>query len=526
MQRCKLTDRNTRASTAQAPIADSGLSVYAPLRDGLRTWASPQRIVAMGLIAFAMAWLSHLSYVSLSPPGDNIEQLTWVRSLEWGYYKHPPLPTWLLWLPVQLFGAKSSTTYVLGAALTLSAMGVFWRLLAQMRGSTYACVALLGALCITYYNGRLYYYNHNIVLLLASTASAALCWQAFATRRLRWWVGLGIVLGLGALAKYQIAVTLLSVLAFWIHQRGWRDPVHRLGGLLACLVALSIFVPHLLWLRTHDFGPVQYAIESSLGARFDSATRMFESIHWLADQLFNRALPAWLLLVVAAVASRRMQSSTTTALTPPVGAEGASRDRSARALLLAWGVGPLLFMTLIGLFAGADLQLHWGTPFLLFAVPAAMEMATREFWERTALRTVLTAFLAIQALLLLVSHLTSPLGPERLRDHHWRNFDAHEMATRIAPKARAELGGPIRVVIGNASQAGLLALSLPEHPLVLIDGRFDRSPWVTPERLQRCGAVELGAIGTLPDGHAVGAPFPGLAWRTIARMPSAAPCPD
>src|SRR5256885_10565865 len=24
---------------------------------------------------------------------DNLEQLTWVHSLEWGYYKHPPLPT-------------------------------------------------------------------------------------------------------------------------------------------------------------------------------------------------------------------------------------------------------------------------------------------------------------------------------------------------------------------------------------------------------------------------------------------------
>ncbi|MBC7716569.1 MAG: glycosyl transferase, partial [Pseudorhodobacter sp.] len=52
-----------------------------------------------------------LTPVSLSPPVDNIEQLTWVRSLQWGYYKHPPLPTWLLWLTVQGFGLTERAAY-------------------------------------------------------------------------------------------------------------------------------------------------------------------------------------------------------------------------------------------------------------------------------------------------------------------------------------------------------------------------------------------------------------------------------
>jgi hypothetical protein len=46
----------------------------------------------------------------------------------------------------------------------------------RLRGPTHAGVALLAALCITYYNGRLHYYNHNILLLLLSSASAWLCW--------------------------------------------------------------------------------------------------------------------------------------------------------------------------------------------------------------------------------------------------------------------------------------------------------------------------------------------------------------
>ena len=236
---------------ARDTTADSPLIVWATARQGrhafasrlLRTSLPVGWLITLGLLVFAAVWLSHLAYTSLSPPVDDIEQLTWVRSLEWGYYKHPPLPTWLMWLPVWLFGLSRWTAYIAGAACTLSALGLMWSLLARLRGTRYAAVALLAALCITYYNGRLYYYNHNIVLMLLSAASANLCWQAFATRQRRWWVGLGLAIGCGALSKYQIAVTIVCVLAFAWHQRAWRHPVHRLGMLLACLIALLLFAP-------------------------------------------------------------------------------------------------------------------------------------------------------------------------------------------------------------------------------------------------------------------------------------------
>ena len=233
----------------------------------------------MLLLMFGAVWLAHLSYTSLSPPTDNIEQLTWVSALEGGYYKHPPLPTWLFWMPVQLFGMTAWTSYVVGATCTLGTMAMLWRLLCDMRGWRHATLALLAVLCITYYNGRLYYYNHNVVLMVFVTASAYCCWKARLTGRIGWWVALGLAIGLGALAKYQIAVTVACVLVLWLTQRGWRDPRQRLGLLLSSLVALLVFSPHIAWLRSHDFGPISYAIESSLGAHLDPSTRAGESLH-------------------------------------------------------------------------------------------------------------------------------------------------------------------------------------------------------------------------------------------------------
>ena len=476
-----------------------------------RARGRPGLWVTLGLLMFAAVWLAHLSRTSLSPPTDNIEQLTWVHSLEWGYYKHPPLPTWLFWVPVRLFGASAWTSYAAGAACTLASVGLLWRLLSQLRGMRYATLALLAVLCITYYNGRLYYYNHNTVLMLFATASASLCWTAFKTGRLRWWATLGVALGLGALAKYQIAVTITSVLVFWLWQRGWRDARHRLGLLLAALIALLMFVPHLEWLRSHDFGPIRYAMQTSLGVHLGALARWADAAHWLVDQLLNRALPAWLLLAAARYGSLRSAPPTASTSTPR------TVDDASRALLLSWGVVPLLFMPLVGVAAGADLQLHWGTPFLLFAVPAAMELLGAHVrWSHVMPSPTAKAFAVIQALLLLLSHLTSPRGPEVLRDHGWRTFDASALAARLEPLAHEALaGGTICVVSGPAEPAGALALRLADHPLVLIDGRYDRSPWVSADRVHRCGMLELQQGTALPGGRSVGSAFPGLSWRVL-----------
>ena len=378
----------------------------------------------------------------------------------------------------------------MGAAFTLATMGLLWRLLAPLRGAGYASIALLAVLCMTYYNGRLNYYNHNIVLMVLSTASAALCWQAFATRRLRWWFALGVVLGLGALTKYQIAVTMASVLVFFIHARGWRDPGASSG---------------------------RSAVLPGGAADVCAAHRMASNSRFRADRLRHRVfarrahrrmgpphgdrapgLPissstgrsrAWLLLIAAALWARRAGRQTPPTAVAPAGFK--ANDR-AKGLLLAWGVVPLLFMPLVALLSGADLQLQWGTPFLLFAVPAAMELLPGYEWnpDRPAPRAAG------------IPYLSSPIAHGSISSRHPADrldcatvTGARSIPPRWPPTLRgrrtALSGGPIRIVGGDAAIAGTLALQLPEQPLVLIDGRLDRSPWVSRDLLQRCGALLL-----------------------------------
>ena len=81
--------------------------------------------------------------------------------------------------------------------------------------------------------------------------------------------------------------------------------------------------------------------------------------------------------------------------------------------------------------------------------------------------------------------------------------------------ARGALAGSVQVVSGPAALAGALALALPEHPVVLIDGRFDQSPWVSRALLASCGGVEIGTTPDLPLGTEIGANLPGWSWQVM-----------
>ena len=298
-------------------------------------------------------------------------------------------------------------------------------------------------------------------------------------------MALGLCLGLGALSKYQAAVAALCVFVFWLSQRGWRDPMQVFGLQVAALTALAVFFPHLYWLIEHNFEPLGYAMSSSLGADLSWGARSREVGRWWGDQILNRALPAWALLAALWLVTRRLRPAA-----PQVAADVA--PDAARALLLAFGLVPLLFVSMMALVSGAHVQLHWGTPYLLFVVPAALELAGGG--------AGLGGCPARRARRL-------PRGPGRPDAAHgaggadrraiarkpddWRYFDSRALAEALHAPAMRALGGPVELVSGPPAEAGALALRLPERPLVLIKGEPRFSPWVPADLASRCGALEL-----------------------------------
>ena len=458
---------------------------------------------------FGGTWLWHLHSVSRVIPLDNIEEFVWVRSLEWGYFKHPPLTTWLLWPFVRLFGLDGQVSTFLGSTLTLTSIGLMWSIARRAGGNAFGMIALLASLCVTFYNGRLWFYNHNVLMMFWGALSACLFLQILCRPRMAWWGALGVVGGLAMLSKYQYALLALPMAAEYLRRRLWTVPVHRHGLLLALLLAMLLFSPHLYWLAHQQQGPIEYAIHSSLGHHAAVAQRISGTLTWVTDWLLNRCLPGFITIGLCWFG---MRSRRTTTQAP---AHATQDAHAARAILLWWGFAPLALMMLLSLSSGLVLQPHWGTAFALWTIPAAMcvlRLDTGADADARLWRWLALPFVAMQATLLLVSYETSAYGRFASSARTWRQFPAHDIASALDAAVHAQLGRPVGILVGTEKICGALSLELPGHPKVLIDGKINISPWIDARELASMTKIWVWEAKNAPaDSH----PLPyGLRWSS------------
>ncbi|MDR3065372.1 MULTISPECIES: glycosyltransferase family 39 protein [Comamonas] len=473
------------------------------------------RAVAALLAVYGVVWLAIHWVTALAAPGDNVEQLIWIRSLELGYFKHPPMPTWIMAASAAVVGPSIGLTYVLGGVLTLGSLAIFWKLLCDMRGRAYATVGLLAALSITFYCGRLYYYNHNVVMMLWISMAVALTWQITQKPSLAGWAGLGLVSGLGMLSKYQYVLALGVIGLWWLRIGAWKNPVHVKGAALAAVVGLLVLSPHLYWLTSHDWMPMHYAERTSLGLHLDTAARIKMSWTFAVDWIFNRCMPAWIVLGVALWWGRR-RAGKTGAQTAPVKELPVDADRMLREFWLLWGLVPLLAMLVLCLFTGSYLHLQWGTAFMFLCVPAVMEWARspRSWGAAGDLRAAWLTFGILQALLLLQFWLASPMGLSGYKSSHQNHIPVDRIVAGLAPAAHQALGGPVDIIIGPQALAGRIAMELPERPRVYVERNLQYSPWIREEELPNARIIEvLVAADPLPEG--VTRAYGVWAWRPV-----------
>ena len=469
------------------------------------------RSVAVLLLVYALVWLGSYWVTALAAPGDNVEQLIWIHSLELGYFKHPPMPTWIMAVAAAIFGPSIGLTYALGGLLTLGSLAIFWKLLCQMRGKAYATVALLAALCITFYCGRLYYYNHNVVMMLWIALAVVLTWQVTIKPSLWAWALLGAVSGLAMLSKYQYVLALAVIGLWWLRIGAWKNPVHVKGTALAAVVGLLVLSPHLYWLTTHDWMPMRYAERTSLGLHLDTAARIKMSWKFAVDWIFNRCMPAWIVLGVALWWGRRKSGTSPKSEQPRT-----TEDQMLREFWLLWGLIPLLSMLVLCLFTGSFLHLQWGTAFMFLCVPAAMELVRNPaIWGSAAMvRTAWVSFGVLQALVLLQFWLASPMGLSGYKSSHQNHIPVDKIVEGIAPAAHKALGGPVDIIIGPQALAGRISMELPERPRVYVERNLQYSPWIHAQELPRSRIIE---VAVLPDPLADGwiRAYGMWAWRPV-----------
>ncbi len=351
-----------------------------------RHWAESPAGRAALLILLVTLWRSALAWL-LPVTQDEAYYFDWARSLAWGYFDHPPgvaflgLGTWLA--PSSALAGRLGT--LIAGAMTLVVLASFYRR-CGLGGSSLILALVLSAGTVPGVGGA---------VIATPDTGLALCWalalhEALAAlqRDRRRWLGAGLAVGLGLLAKYPMV--LIGPVFLWALVRtdpkALRTPWPYLGG----LIALLVFSPHLLWNAQNDWVTMRF----QLGHGFASETgallsndlpEALRSMPQVADDgpqtpservvsvmgyLGTQAALWGLLLIPAVIALVRRRA-------PQVAgtASWGGLDPRAGPLLWAGALFPLLFFAWIASLASPEP--NWPAMYLLSAAPLAARALDR-----------------------------------------------------------------------------------------------------------------------------------------------------
>lgn len=246
--------------------------------------SSESRTIRPGSIAVAWpnsAWLfwavvalylaGHVAFRLWETPNigkNDVQEALAAQSWAWGYHpRNPPLHTWLLMGSYALFGVGLLAHVILKYAL-LGATYAFAYLSAKRILTTpqRAAMAALAVSLLTPFAWTVHTaLTHT--LLLAAIIFATL-WAAIRLtthRRLIDYAVLGIVIGLGFLAKYSYPLFLLPFAVAMLSQAEHRRVLLHPAMLLTLAVAATVFAPHGLWMATTRFDFVEFLAEKQRG---------------------------------------------------------------------------------------------------------------------------------------------------------------------------------------------------------------------------------------------------------------------
>lgn len=380
---------------------------------------------------------------------DEAYYFDWASKLAWGYFDHPPgvavLGIASAWWPGSPWVARLGT--VLAATLTLVVLSNLYRRCGLDRRQDRLIALVLAVATLP---------GLACGVLTTPDTILLLCWALMLNEVLaalqgeeRRWLTAGLVTGIGLLGKYTMVLA-GPVMLWAILATDWRQllrPWPYLGG----LVALAVFMPHLIWNAQHDWLSMRFQFGHgfslnagmSVANDFASALRagavhsdpdvertLIERV-WTVSGYLATQLALWGVLAVAVIVAV-FRRGETGAIWP-----------EARRLMVAAAVFPLAFFGLIASFS--EVEPNWPAMYLLAAAPLLAPRVRRLWRWLVGAAMINVLVVTLYAVHGATGSLPLPASFERvLRETH--GYDA--LAARVA-----ELPG-----IGFADRYQLVAM--------------------------------------------------------------------
>lgn len=434
-----------------------------------------------------------MAFSHQAPDLDGMEELVWASSLELGYTKHPPLPSWLMYFAVKLFGREIWLPFFMGILAAAAGLWFIWKLGCELSTPYKSFAATLLVSVTSYFALRATIYNHNTAQLWSITASIWLFYCALTKQKLTYWLFLGVVCALSMLTKYSALIQFAAFFAFFIRSAAWRSKQNWLGIALALCSFAIVFTPHVFWLIQNNFEPLRYA-DSSL--KTSGYVESISDILWFIIDQIGRLSPILLALAAWAVwyYYKKDRGPGAAANDPSFNAIQKpeyylySFDQYQRQFLLWVGLTPFISTVIITLVLGSSLEPSWGSTFFVLIGFYALWLIRGDEIVQTRRILVIVALL----------HLTIALGYGLARGPiaQFVGYTARSTYPGAEISALAQQhwqehqsGRPLRIVVANTWLGGNIAVHAGPQAQVFIEADSKESPWLVPGKELDCGAV-------------------------------------
>jgi 4-amino-4-deoxy-L-arabinose transferase-like glycosyltransferase len=446
----------------------------------LASWtAKPDRAVPALLAIFVLFWTAYsaISRHNLDIHGDMVENYAWGIAWQFGYYKHPPLFSWIAAAWFEVFPREQIFYHLLASTNVGVAMAALWRISRRFLDGNQQIVLACTVFflpCLTFLAAN---YNATSAMLPFWALSVLFYLRMLERRRIADALLTGAILGLAMLVKYHSAVIVLALAAHMLFDREARPLLKTPLPWLAALAGFAVLTPHVAWLFRMDFATLSYAADQGdlLFASLASAVKFLPVI-------LLYSLPA---LGFFAIFRRPRDGM-------PMFAVGQFRvlreTPSGRAFATAL-VLPVFFTIVLGVATEGELSSLWAIPFF-----ALIPMAIVLLLPQAAARRAPTLGLAGVAVYCVVLLCIAPFVREATLDRA-RSYSAVPVSliAREAQEAwRERTGRRLSIVVGDAAPVvNAFAFYASDRPFAVQDMSLWLTPWVTRGMIETQGALAI-----------------------------------
>lgn len=430
----------------------------------LRTGAEDGRSGRAFLLALVVYFLL-LIVIRVSQPGglalDEAEQVYNAQRLLIGYDSQPPLYSWLQWLVFKMFGVNLLGLSALKNGLLFTLYLALFLLARPLVGSMGAAAASASLNLFPPIGWESQIDRTHSVL--ATTLAALALWAYFAVLRrpdMRRRALLGLLLGLGMLAKYNFSIFIAGMMAASLLVPEHRRIVWQRGAWITVLVAVLVVLPHGLWFIGHlDSATADTLYKMGVTDRADGYfDRVARGLVELAQGIVTFAVLFALVFVVAA---------------RPFWKHARLQTDIPAARFFLWLHVAALACVFALVLSGylSNLKGRWLQPFL-FALPLAILVLVPGAAKALVYRRLVIAA-AIVAVLTLAALTVRPLVPPAVLG---RTMHLHQPYPELAAEVAQRFPDVSLIVAQDPRTAGNLRFHQPRFPTLLLNDMPAKQP--------------------------------------------------